>query len=699
MTLDSLHLKTKYSKTQCNIVDDFYTPCMRESIYYDRLSGYFSSGIYLLVWDALQEFINNSGVIRLVCSPELTNEDKEALKEGWMSKTDEILSASLLDTYNQMLESDQPIPAKLLACLVSQDILKIKLAILPVGSLYHDKVGTFRDIDGNVVGFRGAMNETYKGLAPDGNIESIEVFSTCEGERDAERAHEAQASFDEIWNAKVCDVLVYDLPSSVKYKFLEISRTENIPDLLYELKKINNTHKKTTGHYELRKHQDAALKDWHIKGRRGILEHATGSGKTFTAICAIRDSLERGEIPLILVPSTDLVEQWDTELRKFLSEINPVILECDGNNSKWKESITNFSSSNESKNHLLLATIQTASTKDFLNKITDGEHIFFVADEVHRCGSSQYRKVFNIQSGPRLGLSATPRRYRDPEGTDAIYTYFENELAPKYTLEDAIKGNVLTEYEYHPHLVELTSDEQDEWSKLSKSIRKHYAKIKNFSKNPDDIWNNSSLKSLRIKRARILKGAHNKVNLAREVLQEYRYGDKWIVYCDSISQINQLHDVLKHDKELKKQTILQYHSDLDRDERRRILEFFSENTGILLSVRCLDEGIDIPSVSHALILASSKNPREFIQRRGRILRNHPGKTCAYLHDMIITPYDTSNEDIGPSILNSELARAIQFGRWAKNPNCIATLKEIAIKYDINVDEVSEEGYDDEQENI
>lgn len=699
MTLSSLHIKTKYSKTQCDIVSEFYSPCMKESIRYDRLSGYFSSGVYIVIWDALQEFIENSGKIRLVCSPKLTDEDKIALKEGLKSKTDIILANSLLNEYNQMLESDQPIPAKLLACLVSQDILQIKLAVLPSDGIYHDKVGTFTDVEGNIVGFRGAMNETYKGLASDGNIESIEAFSTCEGDRDAERAKEAQDSFNEIWNEKIIDVLVYDLPSSVKYKFLEVSNKERIPDLLYKLKEGKEINQKNNLEIrKLRKHQENALADWYYKGRHGILEHATGSGKTFTAICAIRDSLGRGEIPLVLVPFSDLMDQWFKELTTSLADLDPTILKCDGKNSQWRQYITNFSSNVGSKS-ILLATIQTASNSDFQDKLSDGEHIFLVADEVHRCGSPHFRNVLNIESGPRLGLSATPKRYGDPEGTKAIYDYFGETLSPKYTLNNAIKDHFLTEYEYHPHCIELTSDEQQDWTQLTKKIHQRCIQLNKKLGDIEDISKYPSLRNLLIERARILKNAHNKIDSACEILQEYKYGERWLVYCESVSQITDLHNAMKKYDKLTNQTVLIYHSHLPPDTRKRNMDAFVENPCIMLSIKCLDEGIDIPSVSHALILASSKNPREFVQRRGRILRQYPGKDCAYLHDLIVVPYDTNNRETESSMLKSELARAILFGKGAKNPNCIARLMDIATEYDINVEQVSEDGYDDEQDDI
>lgn len=700
--LAKLDLQTVYKKTTDDISNGFYQPCMRESVQYDRLSGYFSSAIYLLVWNALKEFLDNSGNIRIVCSPELTNEDRLSILEGEKSKSDSKLSDSLLKSLNLMLSDEESVnPSKLLACLISQGILEMKLAIpYSENALYHDKVGIFRDSEGNRVAFRGAMNETYKGLADDGNIESVEVFTSWDGKRDLERVESAQEAFDEIWYGLTNNVLVYDLPESVRYHLLEISKSETIPDLIYKIteKKENEIETFKTDSRELRKHQAAALNDWREHNRRGLLEHATGSGKTFTALTAIRESLDLGtEVPLILVPSTDLINQWVREL----DELSNYILICDGQHHGWADSLHHFSQKKNTKKRVIISTLQTASTEKFSDNLQNGEHIFLVVDEVHRCGSSEFRNILStINAGARLGLSATPKRYGDPDGTAAIYEYFERTLVPTYTLQDAIQDKVLTAYEYNPIPVTLTVEETEEWAELSKKIKRKYARIKGALKGKEgDVWANDSLKSLLIQRSRIRKRAEGKLLLAREELHKYEYGQKWIVYCDSLEQIDQLYDLLKSDEFFKNILILKYHSKMSKDERKNNMGVFADNSAIFLSVKCLDEGIDIPSVSHALIISSSQNPREFIQRRGRILRKYPGKRKAYLADMIVVPpIDDADEELVLSITKSELVRALQFSETAINSAiCHAKLNKIAVDNNVNIDNLTEEGGYDEEE--
>ncbi len=696
MTLDKLTLNCIYDKAYCNVAEEFYLPCMNNSSFYYRSTGYFSSSIYLIVWSTLQDFIDRGGHIRIICSPLLSNEDKAAIVDGVHSRSDEILSKQIMDELNELLKSDKIIPTKLLTCLVAKGIVDIKLAVMNNDSIFHDKVGVFGDEMGNIVGFRGTMNETYKGLSSDGNSESVDVYANfSEASSDRERAKRAFDSFKDLWNNEVPPIEVYDLPTSIRKKFLEISENENFDDLLKAQINSQNSAKKTQDTRKLRNHQSQALTSWYNYGRRGILEHATGSGKTFTAICAIRESLAKNEIPFVLVPSTALLQQWKKELDFALSDVKPTIYQCGDGHTDWKKNLSILSRfvPDSTDKLIILSVMATASTNEFLSKFKGGNHIFMVADEVHRLGSSKYRNILNIETGPRLGLSATPQRFGDPDGTYAIYSYFEHTLEPKYTLHDAIQDNVLTQYKYYPTPVSLTPEEQDEWNAITKKIKKRSAILNNSSKQHGNYLSDNTLKSLLIARSRILKNASEKVDAAIQIIEEnYKEGQKWIVYCDNID--NQLETVIN--RLSKRYRVLQYHSRLSDDERKAVMNYFDINGGILVSVKCLDEGVDIPSVSHALIMASSKNPREFIQRRGRVLRKYDGKQLAHLYDLIVMPFineETTDADSGLSIIESELARAIQFGKESPFPKCVVDLNNIAIDYNLNIDDLANLGYD------
>ena len=697
---------TSYNKAEHDIADMFYLPSMRHSNHYDRISGYFGSTISIIAWDALREFIENGGKMRLICSPYVSDEDATALANGYSAKNDELLAESLAKEVQVLF--DDPFltaPAKLLAYMISKGIIDVKIAV-PTGNespnarrLFHDKVGIFSDAEGSKVGFRGSMNETYKGLSSDGNMESIDVFPNWLDSRDAERVDDASTFFEKLWSKSVPGIIVYQFPNASK----EILRTkaEGVKwhELLDEIHVEESKAKKWkpsnhTGSRTPRPHQVNALEAWVKNSRRGIFEHATGSGKTFTAMCAIHDAFKRNEVVLILVPSRDLLKQWDRELRETLLEDKICYLLCGDNNSEWKKSgaLASWTSDGGSTHRIILATMDTACSDDFVKNVSQGEHLFVVADEVHRLGSPHRRNALNICAGARLGLSATPRRYGDPEGTAALFEYFGGLVPPPYTLDDAIKSGVLTKYFYNPLTITLTQKEQEAWNEVTKQINQLMARMKTNGSSDANISSNTRLKQLLINRARIVKNASGKVPLAINLLlREYVGGQSWIVYCDNITQLK---DVLNGAIDAGFDAF-EYYADMEGD-RDETLRYFSKNGGVLVSIKCLDEGVDIPSTTHALILASSQNPREFIQRRGRILRNSPGKLFAHLYDAITVPVVESEETPkSMSIIIGELSRAIQFGLGAENPACVTDLKNIAIDYQIDYNSLQNTGMEDD----
>lgn len=440
------------------------------------------------------------------------------------------------------------------------------------------------------------------------------------------------------------------------------------------------------------------MNDWENHSRRGVLKHATGSGKTFTAICAIADALKRGETVLVLVPSKELLYQWRIDLEKSISTQDINFLLCGDGNNTWRkpQELAKWTRANSSINKIIIAIMSTASSEEFYSNVEAGNHLFLVADEVHNLGSAKRRNVFNINAGARLGLSATPERYGDREGTEAIFTYFGGIIQPEFSLDDAIKSHVLTRYFYHPNKVYLNSYEMEEWKKISKEISKIIARSTNGGKlTPEIIKANPHLSQLMINRARILKNAANKAELAIKILKEnFKPGQKWIVYCDNQTQLKEIRQRAE-DADL---DAYEYYAEMDGD-RTETLRYFERHGGVLVSIKCLDEGVDIPSTTHALILASSKNPREFIQRRGRVLRLSPGKPFAHLYDAITLPMGELSEEEhrADSIVLGELSRAIQFGTWAENPSCITDLKIIALDYGIDYNEYLTGGSEDEDE--
>lgn len=713
MTLRDYNFEPSYNRIDNDIAGEFYLPCMRSACRYDRIAGYFSSTVYVVAWEALKDFLGNGGKIRIICSPAISEEDQEALIEGSDAQKDEMLSRQMEDELEGMLRDEYlNLTARLLTCLIANGTITMKIAVPKknghpdIKNIYHDKAGIFYDSEGNRVGFRGTFNETYKGLSNDGNIESVDVFQDMEDgtdEKDRERTEKIADLFERIWNNRVADsVYVCDIPQAVRDRIFEQGRKENYNELMEEIQvqDVQKKEKKWMPSPEgkvPRKHQVEALDNWLTNGRRGILKHATGSGKTFTAICAINDSLKRGETSLVLVPTKELLYQWKRELKDSIPDKSVQYLLCGDQNNTWKKNnyLKSWTRENVSIKRIIIATMATASSEEFLSCVSGGDHLFIVADEVHNLGSNKRRNVFRIKSGPRLGLSATPERYGDPDGTQAIFDYFGPVIQPEYTLKNAIDDGVLTPYFYYPEMVSLTESEQEEWNEISRQISTVYAQSGAEQKSASEIMKSSPrLRQLLIRRARILKNAENKCALAIRILKDnFEQGQKWLVYCDNEKQMKQVCNAAE-DAGFE---AFVYYAGMKGD-RGNTLDYFSREGGVLVSIKCLDEGVDIPSATHALILASSQNPREFIQRRGRILRRSPDKAVAHLYDAVTLPFGTVGEnDRKGNIIVEELSRAIQFGNWARNPTCISKLYRMALDYGIDYEEYFDGGFEEDED--
>lgn len=705
-SLRDVMLKLSYHKGEDDIAADFYLPCLRRSHRYDRAVGFFSSSVFVLAWPSLREFAASGGRMRLVCSPALSGGDIDALNVGYSPSGAEQFSTDAREELQRLLAS--PVlqkPTKVLASLVAGGVIDLRIAwIKPQTAgrsrrIFHDKVGIFSDLDEQQVVFKGSMNETWLGLSADGNLESIDVFASWRNEENERRVADEVEYFDNLWHDQQPGVTVTPFPEVVQQELLEIADELHWEDYVDEICQEMETNAGVTADHRLgtrtpRPHQVAALDAWEQRGRRGILEHATGSGKTFTALCAIRESLALGEVPLVLVPSELLLVQWQDELTTAFESQGLQLLVCGGGNRAWENQRrlslwTRDDSLAEPR--AVLSTMQTASSERFRRLLRDGSHLFVVADEVHRTGSPTHQQVLHFSSGPRLGLSATPRRAGDPVGTAALLDYFDGIVPPPFTIQDAIAAGNLTPYSYRPHRVSLDADEQAAWDRLTAEIGRQLAIRGEDEPAPID----DAIRRLLIQRARVAKKAAAKSALAAEVVSRYsEQGQRWLVYCEDQEQLRAVRGAIE---ETGIREVYEYHSAMEGDPEST-LRVFEQSGGVVIAIRCLDEGVDIPSTTHALILASSRNPREFIQRRGRVLRTAPGKSIAHIHDAIVLPSGLGQEVPVGSMVKGELARAIEFGQHAVNPGGVVELKAIAVDYGLDWQALVEEGFElDEDE--
>ena len=373
---------------------------------------------------------------------------------------------------------------------------------------------------------------------------------------------------------------------------------------------------------------------------------------------------------------------------------------CGCGNTKWKKNdfLNKFTSHFSKIKRYILCEIDAISRDNYFKEKLDIQSKYlFIFDECHSVGSPKRSAILGFNSDFRLGLSATPLRYNDERGNELLFDYFERYIEPRFTLYDAIKKHILTEYYYHPCHIILSDEDQEKWDLISKKISKYIGAELAKDRSIKEILSDSYLQQRFIERARVIKRAEGKVDSAVDLISsKYHDGQKWIVYCDSQYQVGQLIEKLKKFKNI---PLTQYHTNINGD-KSETLSYFKDFGGVLVSIKCLDEGVDIPSVTHALIIASSKNPREFIQRRGRILRNCERKNYAYLYDMIVTPnpFRFDINDKSASIVFSELARAREFASHAKNKeDCLKKLELIMKMFGIeNVNEYINGGIEDDK---
>jgi superfamily II DNA or RNA helicase len=345
----------------------------------------------------------------------------------------------------------------------------------------------------------------------------------------------------------------------------------------------------------------------------GIVSFATGGGKTLTAISAIRDWKQKNKPTLVLVPSTLLHKQWQFELRQEIPDVQIISFGA-GNRLRGSESIIKEAS--ENSNSVILSTYSTAGKPNFLGSLSKNENLLIIGDEVHTAGRKSFKEFLETDfKGPSMGLSATAERYGDAEGTKRIFDFFGKVLEPIFTIPDAIKAGRLVPYSYEFITVSLDNEELRKWEELSKKISRLIA-IGGKQKSMSD-----SVKRLLIERAKIIKKCKAKDFIPNRIIQQnYVDGDRWLVYCSDQNQMSSVKEILSKTKF----RILDFHQNMvgGKDET---LEIFSREGGIMLAIKCLDEGVDIPQINKAIILASSSNPREYIQRRGRVLRKTENK--------------------------------------------------------------------------
>lgn len=666
--LQDIPVRNTYSSLEVDLVDEVVVPLLQRAVQYDRGVGFFTSGWLTEAAKGLLVFVKHKGKARIITSPNLPEQDWQAIRQAAQEQQERMIVAVSID--NAIAELERNLEANTLAALawlVRDNILEFRFAVPQgklAGGIFHSKLSIFIDRQGNGVALHGSQNDSRQASL---NEESYSAF--CSWDEGAKWFEEHRHRFNQIWDNLYPKLRVLMIPEVEKEKIVRFTQKYARPYPALPIETDGKDADSSRNSLQLAKkprdYQEKAIATWEEQGRRGIFEMATGTGKTITAIsAAISVFLQEGHLALVvLVPYKHLVDQWLEELQNFGFQPIP----CYESVSVWKkhaaDSIREFNA--KLTPHLcLVVTHQTASMEPFRKMLARLYSPFLLlGDEIHELGATNYRKALAEKASWRIGLSATPDRWYDEEGTSVLRTYF-GETVIKYELDQAISAKALTPYQYFLEKIDFNSEEIAEYLRLSKLIAQ-------LSCDPEK--NRDSLEDLLRKRGDLIGKAANKIPRLLEIVQQHRHaceieGQRFhhiLVYCNKGTH----REVLSAMSGLGLR-MHEFVHDVPLRERRKVLGAFSKGEiDGLVAIRCLDQGVDVPATRRAYVLASSTNPREFVQRRGRILRRAEGKQFAQVYDFLVGPWSTS-EDLGREaargLLLRELPRFAEFSLDAMN---------------------------------
>lgn len=697
MNFQDLDIKKEYRSLSDNVVTEFYIPLLNVAVAYKRAVGFFSSSALIEISRGIEELIKNGGKIQLIASPKLSEDDIEAIEKGFELR--KVIESCLERSIEEPKTVYEEKRLNLLANLIANGQLDIKIAFLEDSrhiGMFHEKMGLMYDIKNNAVAFAGSMNESKTAFSH--NYESIDVY--CSWTYDSDRVYAKEAAFNALWNDYEPHIKTIDFPKVAKDKLekyikdnvlnLDIDDEEN-PDKHKKYNPDDSVSKRTPiipKDIFIRPYQIDAIDAWEKEDFKGIFDMATGTGKTYTGLAAaerLYRKLFNSLAIYIVCPYQHLVDQWIEDIEKF--GMKPIVGHSASIQRDWKSRLDNSirSFNIDIIDHFCFVCTNATFSSDYVQdqiKQTKG-NVLLMIDEAHNFGAENLSTLLLPQIPYRLALSATIERYGDEEGTAKLFAYFGKKCI-EYTLKQAIENDMLCPYEYHPILVSLNEDERDEYLEITK-------KIYGFTDEKGKRSFSEFEKMLLIKRARIVAGAAQKIDLLRNQMLKYKDDNHILVYCGATTirdpnyqegyaeeeekrQINIVSEMLGNELEM---SISKFTSEESAQERESLKRAFDEgkHLQVLVAIRCLDEGVNIPSIKTAFILASSTNPKEYIQRRGRVLRKYPGKTHAVIYDFITLPIELNEVSQFPQeILKSvrglaqrEMIRMKDFATISENP--------------------------------
>lgn len=687
MGFTELTIKDLYVTDSDDIPEEFYGIALPKTVLYKRAAGFFSSSALATLGRGLKQFYYNGGNMRLIVSPLFSKEDYEAIELGYKAQED-IAAQRIVEMFNiDEIKDDDG--ANILSWLIFEKRLDIRVVVKKENNkkaIFHDKFSVLIDEEGNRITFRGSMNESETAMVD--NYESIEVDCSWETEG-LRRAIQREKQFDAIWDDDSNKWSTIPIPDAVKESLVQIRRpikadtyeyVENSPQLVCESETVYMPSRPAIPKWlELRKYQKNAIAAWVKNNNRGIFQMATGTGKTKTSLAAVTKILDvyySNQVKcglVVVVPYVVLLEQWLEDLKEF--QISAIA--CYESKNKWlprvEENIRLFNENVRDK-LFLITTTKTLISSDFQRCIATikGDYIF-LADEMHHLTSDMMRQSLPQNAKYRLGLSATLMTKYNSAKMEELKAYFGG-IIYEYSMKEAIETDCLTQYFYYPIYVELTDEEKSDYYEVSKKISKAMMLAGNDLDDDDNI----PLKALLSQRGRILASASNKLIKLKEMAPQFKDKANLIIYCgdkieSNVKYIDKVYEIVNNEEGI---ISAKFTAEENPQQRRDILDLFGKKViQALIAIRCLDEGVDIPQLETAIIMSSGTNPKEFIQRRGRILRKAAGKQYSYIYDFIVIP-SLSIQDVSAltpdekemelKVISREFERVQEFANLAEN---------------------------------
>ena len=667
MGLRDLEIKRSYiSYGTENIAKSFLVPALKQTKIYRRCAGFFSSSVLEPIMSGIVSMARNDGKIQLIAGPQMTEEDIQAISLGYL-KREEIIDAAFSRDFMREIEELDEVGAKLLYELIAQGTLDIRIAVTESVGIYHDKLGILEDVYGDFVVFYGSANSTLSGYQ--NNYEKIRTVKSW-NPADAESIADEREEFEQLWNGKNPFVQVYPYKESAKKHLLTVIE-----------RKQSEASKSEGSGIKLRDYQEEAISAWVNNDYHGFYVMATGTGKTWTAIYSAKRLLEEHPAMVVIcAPYKHLVRQWAEDVERAIPE--GILILVSSENPKWQQELAEAIVRQRLKpetNIIVISTIASFHLLHFQKTLQKSQQEkLLIVDEAHRFTNrpDELKDQFKYL----LGLSATPFSGKDTAKGEELMAFFGGQVY-NLPIESAMDRKFLVQYYYHPIFVNATADEEESFNKKTALIAGCFRN--NVCIDPEGL-------ALHLRaRLRIISMAQEKIDRIHEILAKVNERDHFIVYCGDGKVFDNNDQEIRHIQFVKRRlSELKYHSSQftaseKMAERMDLVEAFNEGAiDALAAIRCLDEGINIPSIKGALILSSNDDYREFVQRRGRILRTYKDKSYANIYDVIVLPSIMTKK-----MAEIEFRRFYEYARLAINQQeLLPQLESLASDYGLELED-------------